>query len=199
MKQGRQDTPIKSSDKPGLEARLCAQRLLGAVIETATPLDGLTDPGHGHPQFRALPDRDQSLVKAILNVALRRRNLIDALVGRCLDKPLPDNAKSLRHLLHVAVAQILWLDIPDHSAVDLAVESARADPRNGRFANLVNAILRRISREKTQMLSAFAGEEGPQWLRMALLSQYGPEKTAAILAAHQVDAPVDFTVKRSVT
>lgn len=197
MKQGKPDQPLQHSEKPGLDARLCAQRLLGAVVETATPLDGLTDPGHGHPQFRALPDRDQSLVKAILNVALRRRNLIDALINRCLDKPLPDNAKSLRHLLHVAAAQILWLDIPDHSAVDLAVEAARADPRNGRFASLVNAILRRISREKAQMLANYTGsvEEGPQWLRTALLDQYGPEKTAAILAAHQVDAPVDFTVK----
>jgi 16S rRNA (cytosine967-C5)-methyltransferase len=197
LRQGKPDQPQQHSDKPGLDARLCAQRLLGAVIETATPLDGLTDPGHGHPQFRALPDRDQSLVKAILNVALRRRNLIDALINRCLDKPLPDNAKSLRHLLHVAATQILWLDIPDHSAVDLAVEAARADPRNGRFASLVNAILRRISREKAPMLANFTGsvEEGPQWLRSALLDQYGPEKSAAILAAHQVDAPVDFTVK----
>jgi 16S rRNA (cytosine967-C5)-methyltransferase len=197
LKQVKPEQPLQHSEKPGLDARLCAQRLLGAVIETATPLDGLTDPGHGHPQFRALPDRDQSLVKAILNVALRRRNLIDALITRCLDKPLPDNAKSLRHLLHAAAAQILWLDIPDHSAVDLAVEAARADPRNGRFASLVNAILRRISREKSQMLLNFSHtvEEGPQWLRTALLAQYGPEKATAILAAHQVDAPVDFTVK----
>jgi 16S rRNA (cytosine967-C5)-methyltransferase len=196
-RQGKPDQPHQHSDKPGLDARLCAQRLLGAVIETATPLDGLTDPGHGHPRFKVLPDRDQSLVKAILTIASRRRNMIDALIAHCLDKPLPDNAKSLRHLLHVAVAQILWLDVPDHSAVDLAVDAARADPRNGRFASLVNAVLRRISREKTRMLAIFTGtvEEGPQWLRTALLNQYGPEKSAAILAAHQVDAPFDFTVK----
>lgn len=196
-RQGKPDQPQYLSDKPGLDARLCSQRLLAAVIETATPLDGLTDPGHGHPQFRALPDRDQSLVKAILNVALRHRNLIDALVNRCLDKPLPDNAKSLRHLLHVASAQILFLDIPDHSAVDLAVEAARQDPRNGRFANLVNAILRRISREKAQLPTGLddAGREGPQWLRTALDTQYGTEKAARILAAHLVEAPVDFTVK----
>ena len=186
-------------DKPGLAVRLCAQRLLGAVIETSTSLDGLTDDDHGHPQYRALEMRDRSLVRAILSSALRHRGTVSAFLARLLDKPLPENAKSLSHLLHVAAAQILFLDVPDHSAVDLAVEAARADPRNGRFASLVNALLRRMSREKNEILPTLLADsrDVPDWFWDALRMQYGERKAGHILAMHRIEAPVDFTVKSS--
>ena len=38
----------------GLAARKAAARLLAAVIDARTPLDGLTDNEHGHPQYKAL-------------------------------------------------------------------------------------------------------------------------------------------------
>ncbi|HHV69670.1 MAG TPA: MFS transporter, partial [Ochrobactrum intermedium] len=115
--------------RPGLAARLCAARLLGAVIEKNTSLDGLTDNTHGHPQYLALEPRDRALVRAILGSALRNRGSIERAINKRLDRPLPENAVALKHLLHVAIAQIFYLDLPDHSAVDLAVEAANSDPR----------------------------------------------------------------------
>ncbi|MDA4629520.1 hypothetical protein NZA98_00030, partial [Escherichia coli] len=53
----------EAEDRPGLAARQCATRLLGAVIEKQTSLDGLTDNSNGHPQYMALDDRDRSLVR----------------------------------------------------------------------------------------------------------------------------------------
>ena len=196
-RSNRAEDKIIISDKPGLAARLCAQRLLAAVIETSTSLDGLTDDDHGHPQYRALEMRDRSLVRAILSSALRHRGTVSAFLARLLEKPLPENAKSLNHLLHVAAAQILFLDIPDHSAVDLAVEAARADPRNGRFASLVNALLRRMAREKADVLPTLLAttRDVPDWFWNELRSQYGERKAEHILAMHRVEAPVDFTVK----
>lgn len=184
-------------DRPGLAARVCAQRLLGAVIDTSTSLDGLTDDHHGHPHYRALEPRDRALVRAILSSALRHRQTIEAFIGALLEKPLPANAKSLSHGLHVAATQILFLDIPDHSAVDLGVEAARSDPRNARFASLVNALLRRLSREKSQRLQSFLDKtiDAPAWLIADLQTAYGPEKASKILAMHRIEAPIDFTVK----
>ncbi|TIS72103.1 MAG: transcription antitermination protein NusB, partial [Mesorhizobium sp.] len=86
-----------------------------------TPLDGLTDNEHGHPQYKALDQRDRALVRAILVTALRHRMTIAGLLARRLERPLPANATVLSHILHVAAAQILFLDIPDSAAVDLAV------------------------------------------------------------------------------
>ena len=96
---------IDAEERPGLAARQCATRLLGAVIEKHTSLDGLTDNGNGHPQYMELDDRDRSLVRAILGAALRNRGTIKAAIARMIDRPLPENAIALRHLLHVAAAQ----------------------------------------------------------------------------------------------
>nr|WP_245261245.1 RsmB/NOP family class I SAM-dependent RNA methyltransferase [Chelativorans sp. J32] len=182
--------------KPGLEARRTAARLLGAVIDAHTPLDALTDNEHGHPQYLALEPRDRALVRAILASALRHRCTIEKLIGRRLDRPLPPNAHSLSHILHVGAAQILFLDVPDSAAVDLAVTQAKTDPRAARFSNLVNAVLRNIARRKHELAKALeTTQDAPAWFAGRLKEIYGREETDTILKAHRVEAPIDFTVK----
>lgn len=184
---------IDAVDRPGLAARQCATRLLGAVIEKHTSLDGLTDNSNGHPQYRALDDRDRSLVRAILGAALRNRGTIEAAIGQLIDRPLPENAVALRHLLHVAVAQILYLDLPDRAAVDLAVTAANNDPRNRRFASMVNAVLRRLSREKDNFTAGASNV--PAWFEDSLIAAYGKDKARAILDIQTKEPPIDLTVK----
>lgn len=185
------------ADRPGLAARKAAARLLAAVIDARTPLDGLTDHEHGHPQFRALDMRDRGLVRAILATALRHRVSIETLIARRLEKPLPANATALSHILHVAAAQILFLDVPDSAAVDLAVTHAKSDPRTQRFAALVNGVLRTLARAKEAELSPAlaATEDAPEWFRVRLAKAYGADKAKRILDAHRIEAPVDFSVK----
>ncbi|EKF19147.1 RsmB/NOP family class I SAM-dependent RNA methyltransferase [Nitratireductor pacificus] len=184
-------------DKPGLETRRVAVKLLAAVVDAHASLDGLTDPAHGQPGFRALDARDRSLVRAILMSALRHRTTIEALLARRLDRPLPGNARALSHTLHVAAAQILFLDVPDSAAVDLAVAQAKADPRLARFSGLVNGVLRNLIRVKARALPAALAQtrEAPDWFAERLEAAYGPEKAAAILAMHRLEPPVDFSVK----
>lgn len=186
-----------ANDVPGLPARKAAAKLLGAVIDARTPLDGLTDHDHGHPWYLALDQRDRSLVRAILATALRFRGTIGRLIAARLERPLPANAHALSHILHVAAAQMLFLDVPDSAAVDLAVTHASADPRTRRFAGLVNGLLRGLARDKARTLPAelAKGDEAPAWFRDRLVAAYGDDKAAAILAAHRTEAPVDFTVK----
>ncbi len=182
---------------PGLQSRKTAAKLLAAVIDAKTPLDGLTDHEHGHPQFRELDMRDRALVRAILVTALRFRVTIERLIARRLDRPLPTNAHSLSHLLHVAAAQILFLDVPDSAAVDLAVTQAKSDPRTQRFAGLVNGVLRGIARAKNHQLPKMlaATSDAPDWFIGRLTAAYGERKARAILDMHRREALVDFTVK----
>ena len=186
-----------AGERPGLAARVAASRLLAAVIDAGTPLDGLTDDGHGHVLYRALDPRDRSLVRAILLSALRHRGTITAILEKRLDRPLPQKAHTLSHILHVAAAQILYLDVPDSAAVDLAVSHASSDPRTRRFAPLVNAVLRTIIRKAKPNLPAIAAKtmDAPQWFNARLVGDYGDETAAAILKMHRHEAPVDFTVK----
>lgn len=182
--------------KPGLEARIAASRLLAAVVDRKTSLDGMLDQEHGNPAYLALNEADRALVKAILQCALRHLPRIEHILGQLLDNPLPDGARALHHLLIVAAAQMLYLDVPDHSAVDLAVEQANGDPRSRRFAKLVNAILRRIGREKTELLQdADALPCLPDWFFQRLVEVYGPDQATAIAQAHLQPPTVDLTVK----
>ena len=196
MKQG--NAPSRQNPSvPGLAARKAAARLLAAVIDAHTPLDGLTDNEHGHPQYRALDARDRALVRAILATALRHRVTIATLLARRLERPLPANATALSHLLNVAAAQILFLDVPDSAAVDLAVSHAKDDPRTARFAKLVNAVLRGLVRAKeAELAPALAATlDAPDWFAGRLASAYGEAEAARILAMHRLEAPVDFSVK----
>ncbi|RWJ97018.1 MAG: MFS transporter [Mesorhizobium sp.] len=181
----------------GLAARKTAARLLAAVIDARTPLDGLTDNEHGHPQYRALDARDRALVRAILVTALRQRMTIAGLLAKRLERPLPANATALSHILHVAAAQILFLEVPDSAAVDIAVTHAKSDPRTLRFSGLVNGVLRSLARAKeAELAPALAATgEAPQWFSERLTAAYGTDRAQAILAAHRHEAPVDFTVK----
>ncbi|RLQ88976.1 RsmB/NOP family class I SAM-dependent RNA methyltransferase [Notoacmeibacter ruber] len=186
-----------SSTKTGLAPRLAAARLLAAVIDKATPLDALTDDENGNPAYIALEPRDRGLCRAILLTALRHRGSLEALIADRLDRPLPPNARALEHLLHVGAAQIVHLSVPDSAAVDLAVTAAQGDPRLSRFASLVNAVLRGLTRMSDEKREAVAQKalNAPQWFAAALTRDYGEESAAAILQAHQMEASVDLTVK----
>lgn len=182
--------------KPGLQARSAAAKILAAVIDKKLPLDGALDHEHGNPAYKALGESDRALVRAILNTALRHLRRIDAAIASLLDSSLPEGARALHHVLAVGAAQILYLDVPDHSAVDLAVEQANADPRNRRFAKLVNAILRRMSREKDEILASVAHVPPmPQWFLSRLESAYGKEAALAISESQLEPAAIDLTVK----
>jgi len=183
-------------DKPGLDARLAASRLLAAVIDRKTSLDGMMDGDHGNPAYTALSDADRSLVRAIVNTSLRFLPRIEAMLALLLDTPLPEGARALYHSLIVAAAQMIYLDVPDHSAVDLAVEQANRDPRSRRFAKLVNAVLRRLGREKQALLDEVADVICmPDWFYKRLVAVYGPDEARRIAEAQLTPAAIDVTVK----
>lgn len=185
-----------AAGKPGLQARQTATRLLAAIVDRQTSLDGLLDPINGNRAFRDLSGADQALVKAMLLATLRHLPLIEAFIAHLVDKPLPEGARSLVHILHVAATQILYLETPDHAAVDLAVEQARRDPRSRRFAPLVNAVLRRMVREKKQVMPDLSARvvNAPDWFADRLRAAYG-DQTDAILQAHSTEPAIDLTVK----
>jgi 16S rRNA (cytosine967-C5)-methyltransferase len=190
--QGAASGPVK----PGLPARAAAAKILAAVVDKKLPLDGALDHEHGNPAYKALGESDRALVRAILNSTLRHLPRIDAAIASLLETPLPDGARALHHVLAVGAAQILYLDVPDHSAVDLAVEQANQDPRNRRFAKLVNAILRRLGREKERILAEIADiPPMPAWFIERLAKAYGREAALAISESQLEPAAIDLTVK----
>ncbi|WP_273789349.1 RsmB/NOP family class I SAM-dependent RNA methyltransferase [Bartonella sp. ML70XJBT] len=187
---------VSEKDVPGLAVRQVCVRLLGAVVDKNTPLSGLTDNEHGHPQYLKLSQRDRLLCRAILTTSLRHRGSIAESLSCFLERPLPSQALSLQHLLHISVAQILYLDIPDHAAIDLAVRVAKFDPRMRRFSGVVNALLRNVAREAVLLRPQIPTIEGvPAWFGQLLVSAYGIKKARQIIEIQSVEPPLDLTVK----
>jgi 16S rRNA (cytosine967-C5)-methyltransferase len=190
------EAPAHHPEKPGLRARQAAAKILAAVIDRRTPLDGMLDAENGNPAYRQLNDADRALVRAIINTALRHLPRIDTILDTLVGTPLPEGARALQHVLTVAAAQILYLDVPDHSAVDLAVEQAQLDPRNRRFASLTNAVLRRLSREKASHLAATRSiPVVPDWFYQRLIDIYGRDHAEGIAEALLEPSAIDLTVK----
>jgi 16S rRNA (cytosine967-C5)-methyltransferase len=184
-------------DPPGLPARRIAADILDSVLRRHRPLDELLDGGAAPSGLGALAHRDRALVRRLVATVLRRLGTLRHLLGLFLDRGLPADAPRLETVLLVGAAQILWLDVPDHAAVDLAVRLARADPRAARYAGLANAVLRRIGRNGEQRLRALDGAmlDTPDWLMARWARNYGAETARAIAVAHGHEPALDLTVK----
>jgi 16S rRNA (cytosine967-C5)-methyltransferase len=99
--------------------------------------------------------------------------------------------------LLIGAAQILWLDVPDHAAVDLAVRLAQADRRAARHAGLINAVLRRVAQNRDSFARLDAARDTPNWLLKRWRKTYGPETARAIAAANGHEPALDLTVKEN--
>src|SRR5262245_7727761 len=179
---------------PGLAARRIAVDILDSVLRRRFPLDDHFDGEHVHPGLPSLADRDRALVRKLVATVLRRHGTLQHLLRGALDRGYPADAPRLEYILLVGAAQILWLDVPDHAAVDLAVRLAQADRRAARYAGLINAVLRRIARERAT-ITVEPGLDTPDWLMARWRATYGADVAAAIAAAHSHEPPLDVTAK----
>ncbi|AKK20251.1 RsmB/NOP family class I SAM-dependent RNA methyltransferase [Candidatus Liberibacter africanus] len=182
--------------KSGMNARLVSSHLLSCVMNRRISLDYLLDLAHGDNSFRRLSHRDQMLVRSIVMTTLRFLPRIDAVIDFVVSSSLPKKKKSLKQLLRLSIAQILYLDVADYAVVDLAVEQAKCDKENRYFAKLVNFILRRISREKIELLEHVSGISCiPLWFKERLENFYGKEKTLDISESYISPSYIDLRVK----
>jgi 16S rRNA (cytosine967-C5)-methyltransferase len=141
------------------------------------------------------------LARAIVGMSLRRRGQIDHVLNHFLERGLPKKAGSLYAILLSGAAQLLFMNVPPHAAIDLAVRLAQWDPKAKRYDKLVNAVLRRVS-EKGEAIAASldaARVNTPDWLWERLVRSWGEERAHAIATSHLVEPPLDLTVKSDPT
>ncbi len=144
----------------------------------------------------SLEPRDLALARMIAGVSMRRYGTIGTILDSLLAKGMPRKSGPLEAILITATAQILFLDVPDHAAVDLAVRLARQDDRAQAFSGLANAVLRKISAGKQERLAGVPPEaDTPSWLLDRWRRHYGEETARAIVAAQRVEPSLDLSVK----
>jgi 16S rRNA (cytosine967-C5)-methyltransferase len=194
----RGPAPPPLETPPGLTARLAAAQAIAEALTFQRPLDERFAAAETDPRFAGLDARDRALARSIAVVAVRRLGAIRKALALHMLKGLPRRAGALEWILVAAAAQILFLDLPDHAAVDLAVRATRLDPGAAPFAGLVNAVLRNVARAKDEILAASDpfDDDTPQWLAQRWKATYGEETARKIARAHRDEPTLDLSVKR---
>jgi 16S rRNA (cytosine967-C5)-methyltransferase len=136
------------------------------------------------------------LARRLTATVLRRLGTLRHLVGGFLEKGFPADAPRAETILLLGAAQILWLEVPDHAAVDLSVRLAQADRRAGRYAGLVNAVLRRVAQHGATASFDDISRDTPEWLLKRWTGIYGSDTARAIAAANGHEPALDLTVKQ---
>lgn len=146
-----------------------------------------------------LERRDAALCVAICGGVLRNRAYLDFRIAACSSIKPKKIAPRILNILRAAAFQICDLErIPDSAAVNAAVDQARKSG-GGRSAGFVNAVLRRISREKEISPKPDTGDQiedlsilysHPAWLVRRFCDRIGAQETQALLAANNTPPPI---------
>jgi 16S rRNA (cytosine967-C5)-methyltransferase len=190
-------TVVTQAEVPGLAARRAAADLLDGVLRSRRPLDEQLDGTRIESEWRALPERDRAFAHRIAATTLRRLGTLRRMIHDALDRGFPADAPRIESILLTGAAQLLFLDIPDHAAVDLAVRLVQGNRRHARYAGLINAVLRRLARTG---IAAIANLDPlcldtPEWMLARWQKSFGAATARAIAFANRAEPPLDLTVK----
>ena len=172
----------------GLKLRLVAAQRLKSVLagENFAPLT----------QADLADGRDRALANRLITTALRRHGQLNFIIHALLDKGMPGKSGTFEAVLRLSLAQLVFLpDLGAHSALFLAVEAVKRDPKARHLSGLINAVLRsaQANSAKFGMLSddlLIPDTFGDTWLEA-----YGEEAISGFSAALLAGAPLDLTLK----
>jgi 16S rRNA (cytosine967-C5)-methyltransferase len=136
-------------------------------------------------------------MRRLVATILRRLGTLGHVLSRLLDRGIPTDAPRAQSALLIGAAQILWMDVPDHAAVDLSVRLVQSDRRAAKYAGLINAVLRRCAREGQPLIEEVRAQtlDIPPWLLARWTAHYGETTAREIAIALSYEPSLDLTVK----
>jgi 16S rRNA (cytosine967-C5)-methyltransferase len=177
----------------GAESGAATRGLAARAVEDVLARGRTLEDALGALPLDTLSGSDRGQVKALAFGALRWHHRHRKLLELLLDRGLPARDRLLEALLSVGLFQLLDAAQPDYAAVSATVAAARwlGLPR---VAGLVNAALRRLQRERDELMaqvldSAEARYSHPQWL-IENLQRDWPDDWQGLLAAAQKPPPL---------
>jgi len=123
-------------------------------------------------RHHGLDKRDAGFATELSYGALRGQGTYDAILARCVDRPLDQLDPAILDALRIGAHQLLAMRVPAHAALDETVGLARAVIGAGP-SGLINAVLRKVSAHTLD-----------EWLELLLAGEADETKGAAIRYAH---------------
>ena len=183
-----------------------ARRLAFATIR-----ETFEDGAHTERAFRAAADkleiegRERAQAQRLAFGAVQRRGTADAAIERLAGRSTRLLDPPVLAALRLGLYELLFADgTPDHAAVDQAVELVKGAGA-AHASGLVNAVLRRATRERDELTAALLGDDStasaaavaysaPEWLARMWWEELGSDVARPLLAACNKPAEVAMRV-----
>ena len=141
----------------------------------------------------ALDSRDAGLATELVLGCVRRRPQLDHLAKHFSGRGLAHLHPIVRLALHMGIYQLRYLDrIPAHAAVDESVELLHRT-KSARAAGLVNAVLRKVTRDPVEWPNRETALCMPAWLLAKWERAFGVETAQRI--AHACLTPPETYIR----
>jgi len=188
-----QEVTIGSSINLYAGVRGIAIKILNRVDRTDAYLDKLLEIELKHSE---LSGKDKALLFEIVHGVIRWLGRIDWILNGFYKGQFSKCIPNVKNSMRVALYQILFLDrIPDHAAVNESVEFVKK-LQGEKSANLTNAVLRNIIRNRKGIrypnkdedivgyLSAYYSH--PTWMVKRWINRFGEEETEKLLISNNM-------------
>ena len=123
-------------------------------------------------RHHGLDKRDAGFATELSYGALRGQGTYDAILARCVDRPLDQLDPAILDALRIGAHQLLAMRVPAHAALDQTVGLARAVIGAGPSA-LINAVLRKVAAHTLE-----------EWLEELVTGETDETKVASLRYAH---------------
>lgn len=177
-----------------MNVRVAAARVVTAVLQDEGSLSTLL------PTYLSkVAERDRSLLQQLCYGTLRYYPRIDVYLNQLLTKPFKAKDKDIEAVLACSIYQLLETRIPSHAAVNEAVAACKALKKLW-AKGLVNAVLRRLLREREQLDKALEKSQvfktlHPKWL-VKLWRDTWPNQFENIISGNNSQAPMTLRVNQ---
>jgi len=148
-------------------------------------------------QSPKVAEGDKGLLQHLCFGCSRHFFSINALSKILLQKPLPEQARPVQALLWVGLYQLAHSDISEHAAINETVEAC-SQLNLEKYKGVLNAILRRFQREKTELMAGLNDSDvtrfdHPKWIIKSLKKSY-PDQWQSICEQGNLKAPMCLRV-----
>ncbi|HVE67730.1 MAG TPA: transcription antitermination factor NusB, partial [Solirubrobacteraceae bacterium] len=177
-------------------ARRCAYAVVRRTFEDGAFTDRALAAEAG-----GLDPRERGLAKRLAYGTVQRRVTLDHVVQRLAGRPTGDLHPPVLAALRLGTYELAFSDSAGHAAVDQTVELVK-EAGHPRAAGLVNAVMRRASREARTLVDALPDDtpaaaalrhSHPEWVARAWWDALGPDEARALMAAN--NEPGETTVR----
>jgi 16S rRNA (cytosine967-C5)-methyltransferase len=142
-----------------------------------------------------LDEADRGLFQKLVYGTVRHYLSLDELARTLLTKPIQHKERVVHMLLLVGLYQLMYLNMPEHAAINETVDATK--PLKKPWAKaLLNAALRRFQRERDDLIASLQNQHAmPGWLTRQLRKDY-PEHWLDIMANGNDQGPMTLRVNQ---